>query len=369
MQLRERISKSRVQLLFHHPFYGALAMGMQIQITKEIPTAATDGKRIMYNPDFCEGKSDPNMLFLTAHEVMHPALYHLLRRGNRDPYLWNVAGDVVINYILKKDNVGTFIEGGVDMPDIYEECEGNTDAIYNRIQQPDMKSRLPDKGTYMADLMEGDGMTESEMQEMEANIRVAVAHAAMTAKAAGKLSAHIERFVDQIMQPKVRWEDVLRNFVEKCRTDHRTFARPARRFASQGIYLPSVTGEATGELVFAIDCSGSITQDLLAQFKAEMDVVKQDFNPAVMHVVYFDSEVCHYDRFARDEELTVDMHGGGGTAFSPIFRFVEEQAIDPQAVIFLTDLCCSDFGPAPQYPVMWVSTMPGSAPFGEIVVM
>ena len=69
--------------------------------------------------------------------------------------------------------------------------------------------------------------------------------------------------------------------------------------------------------------------------------------------------------------VLVYTHGGGGTACSPIFKYVDEQVIDPVACVVLTDLCCDDFGDAPQYPVLWVSTekVREQVPFGETVEM
>jgi predicted metal-dependent peptidase len=100
-----------------------------------------------------------------------------------------------------------------------------------------------------------------------------------------------------------------------------------------------------------------------------MNAVKDWLNPSKLHVIYFDSEVCHYDSFGQEDQLHVEPHGGGGTAFSPVFRHMAKNGIEPVATVFLTDLCCSDFGPAPDHPVLWVSTHDGEAPFGEVVRM
>ncbi len=91
--------------------------------------------------------------------------------------------------------------------------------------------------------------------------------------------------------------------------------------------------------------------------------------PARIHVLYFDSTVCHADVFERDTEVTVAPHGGGGTDFAPVFEHMVQHSIDPVAVVFLTDLCCNSFGNEPACPVLWVTTRPGTAPFGEIVEM
>jgi predicted metal-dependent peptidase len=185
----------------------------------------------------------------------------------------------------------------------------------------------------------------------------------------GKMSAGLERLVGEILKPKVDWRDVLRKFLEKCKSDQRTWSKFNRRFLAQGIYLPSVSGESLGEIAFAVDCSGSITQEVISQFAAEILSAKEDGNPTKIHVVYFDSEVSHYECYGKDDDLDIKPHGGGGTAFSPVFEYFAEHDINPVACVFLTDLCCNDFGEQPDYPVLWVSTDEGTAPFGEVVLM
>ena len=73
--------------------------------------------------------------------------------------------------------------------------------------------------------------------------------------------------------------------------------------------------------------------------------------------------------FEQGEAPVIKPHGGGGTAFSPVFQFMRDKDINPVACVFLTDLCCGDFGDAPDYPVLWVSTHNDQAPFGEVVMM
>ena len=86
-------------------------------------------------------------------------------------------------------------------------------------------------------------------------------------------------------------------------------------------------------------------------------------------MLYFDSEVSHVESYGSDDTLDIKPHGGGGTDFAPVFAKIIELGIDPVAIVFLTDLCCSSFGDQPDAPVLWVSTDRGTAPFGEVVEM
>jgi predicted metal-dependent peptidase len=290
-------------------------------------------------------------------------LQHNFRRGERDRRKWNQAGDYVINQLLTDEGIGKMPKQGLLNKSIYDAGGGSSDGIYKIL--PDTQEGEDDP---LDDCQDAEG-SPAEQAQQEAEWKVRVAQAAQAAKMMGKMSAGLARIVDEVLQPKVDWRDVLRKFVEKCKSDQRTFARPNRRFLSQGLYLPSASGEQLGEIAFAVDCSGSITQETISQFAAEITRVKEDGNPSCIHIVYFDSEVSHYEKFTRDDELHVEPHGGGGTAFSPVFKYLQDNQIEPVACIFLTDLCCNDFGDTPDYPVLWVSTDEGTAPFGEVVLM
>ncbi len=374
MEIEKRLSKAKTSLVLEHPFIGNIALNMPFEVTTEVPTAATNGKMVKFNPDFCEKLSDEELKFLVAHECMHPMLEHPFRRGERDIRRWNKAGDYVINQLLVDENMGKMPEGGLYDNDIWQQGNGTTDGIYKVLPAEEDGEggvgSVGGQGDPLDECLDADG-SPAEQEQNAAEWKVKVAQAAQAAKMMGKMSAGVERFVGTVLQPKVDWREVLQRFVEKCKDDTRSWARPNRRFLSQGMYLPSTSGEAMGELVVAVDCSGSIGQEEIDQFASEVLTIKEDSNPSAIHVVYFDNEVSHYDKFTRDDEVHITPHGGGGTAFSPVFEYLEEHSIEPVACVFLTDLYCNDFGNEPAYPTLWVTTDSNStdAPFGEVVVM
>lgn len=359
-KLKLRLAKARTSLILEHPFVGSVALNMPMELSEDIPTAATNGKRVLFNPEFIDGLTDDELKFLVAHECFHPMLEHNYRRNNRDHRKWNQAGDYVINKLLSDEGIGKMPSVGLLSDDIYNAGGGSTDGIYNVL--PD----TPDGNDPLDDCEDSEG-TPAEKQQQAAEWRIKVAQAAQAAKMMGKLSAGMARLVDDVLQPKVDWRDVLRRFITRAKTDQRTFARPNRRFIQQGLYLPTISGEVMGEIAIAVDCSGSISADIISQFAAEIKAIKEDMNPKMVHVLYFDSAVSHYETYEPDDMLDIKPHGGGGTAFSPVFRYLQDKDITPVACVFLTDLCCYDFGDAPDYPVLWVSTHEGNAPFGEIV--
>jgi predicted metal-dependent peptidase len=362
------LAKARTALVLEHPFIGNIALNLPFIPDYTIRTAQTNGKDIRYNPYFMDSFGDEERKFVVAHECMHPMLDHNFRRGERQHKRWNKAGDYVINQLLTDESIGKMPTFGLLNPQLYQAGNQTTDGIYNLLPDEPDEGGGGDGTEAMDDCQDG-GNSPAEQAQQQAEWKVRVAQAAQAAKMMGKMSAGLERLVNEVLAPKVDWRDVLRKFVEKCRTDERSWARPNRRFLSQGLYLPSISGESLGEIAIAVDCSGSIDDRILAQFAGEINAIKEDGNPTKIHVVYFDSEVSHYESYGRDDALDIKAHGGGGTAFSPVFQYFAEHDIEPVACVFLTDLCCSDFGDMPSYPVLWVSTDEGEAPFGEVVVM
>jgi len=364
MDLKTRLSKAKTSLILDHPFVGYIALSMPFEWDDNIPTAATNGKRVKLNPKFVEKLTDEELKFLVAHECFHPMLEHNFRRGARQPRRWNMAADYVINKLLTDEGIGKMPKKGLYDPNIYAAGGGTSEGIYDILPEQDEDAGIDG---LLDNCEDGEASTPAEQAQLAAEWKVKLAQAAQAAKMAGKLSANMRRLVDEVLQPKVDWRSVLYQFLVKCKNDERSFARFNRRFLSQGMYLPSVSGEAMGEIVFAVDCSGSIDEHTINQFAAEINRVKQDLMPACMHVIYFDSEVTRVDSYNQYDDLEITPQGGGGTDYEPVFKEIEKRGITPVAIVFLTDLCCSSFGEPPDAPVLWVTTERGEAPFGEVV--
>ena len=107
---REKIVKARIDFIHHDcVFLGNLSLRLKLIEAEWMPTAATDGFHLYYNPHFIDRLDLDETKFVVAHEVMHCVYEHMVRRGGRDARLFNIAGDYVINYELKQLGVGKFI--------------------------------------------------------------------------------------------------------------------------------------------------------------------------------------------------------------------------------------------------------------------
>jgi len=118
-------------------------------------------------------------------------------------------------------------------------------------------------------------------------------------------------------------------------------------------------------IVIGVDTSGSVSNEELGMYAAEVNAAIDAVSPERVHVVYCDTKVQHTDTFEAGEQVTLEPHGGGGTRFSPVLDWIADRGIDPAALIYFTDLRSSDFGEDPEYPTLWMTTdKTRTAPYG-----
>ena len=125
------IAALKRKMLVKYPFFGSVVASVDYKENKDIPTAGTDGKTIYYNPEYLEGLSVEEQTFIFAHEVCHIAFNHILRSEGKNPKLWNIATDGVINQFLKRDGL-KMAPGGVD---IAEAINYDAEQLYEKLLQ------------------------------------------------------------------------------------------------------------------------------------------------------------------------------------------------------------------------------------------
>jgi predicted metal-dependent peptidase len=167
----------------------------------------------------------------------------------------------------------------------------------------------------------------------------------------------------------VDWRELLRRLWSDTIPADSSWMRPNRRHIWNGLYLPGVVREGVGEIAIAVDCSGSVNSRLLRLFEAEVCLILEGQRPQCVHVLYFDTEVHKVETYQAGEQVHLNPVGGGGTDFGPCFDWLDEHGIQPQTLVFLTDLYGAFPDNAPNYPVLWASTGGRHAPFGSVVPM
>lgn len=125
------IAALKRKMLVKYPFFGSVVASVGYKENKDIPTAGTDGETIYYNPEYLESLSVEEQTFIFAHAVCHIAFNHILRSEGKDPELWNIATDGVINKFLKRDGL-KMAPGGVDMA---EAINYDAEQLYEKLLQ------------------------------------------------------------------------------------------------------------------------------------------------------------------------------------------------------------------------------------------
>ncbi|MCO6497607.1 MAG: hypothetical protein J5I50_08085 [Chitinophagaceae bacterium] len=384
--MSEILDKAKVKIVLQHPFYASLMMGLSFKENKSIKTACTDGVSLEYNPSFIASLTVNECVGLIIHEMMHIYLLHHTRIGARDHFLWNVAGDFVINLLIR--------DAGIHLPEnglISEEFRNmSTEQVYEllreRVKVIDLKAggkgnngrglRIEDESGKSIELgvaeewgeVKAPEVTREQLQRVEAETKHRIALAAQTAKRQGKLPGEVERLLNGILEPVVNWREVLASFiVEKTRDDY-SFNKINKRYVHTGVHLPGLYSETLGEVVLVVDTSGSMSEELLKGVGAELISITETFNKGFT-VIYCDTKVAGVQEIEPFTDEKLKPVGGGGTSFVAPFRYMEENGMEPKCVIYFTDGYCYDFPPAPAYSVLWTVYNNDSfiPPFGEVV--
>lgn len=427
---RKKILKARTGLLLDHPFFGSLCLRMEPQVDTRCATAWTDGRTLAYNPNYVRSLTDAQIMGLMAHTVMHPACQHHTRRSGRDTKLWNMACDHAINWILLDAGISLppmYLDNptyhGLTADEIYSKLhkqhnEENKFAFSDQQGESDGEADLDGlsgTGGDGDDLGEegqsgaesdgegllGEGGEESESAEASTDgtgdpggsgeVRdaghdeqggsseenghddewdLALAQAAQNARDMGDLPGALERLVQEVLSPKIHWQELLERFISDRARDDYSWTPPNKRFLHLNIILPSLSHQKLPDVVLALDTSGSVSEPEMNQFAAEVSGILEAFDTTI-HVVYCDSKITGHESFGRqDLPLMITPIGGGGTDYRPVFQWVETMNLNMACLIYLTDMECIHFPEQePDYPVLWaqIGSDDGMPPFGEVL--
>ena len=343
----ERITQSRVRLLLTKPFFGQLAVRLKIEDASDyMPTAATDGRRFLFNRDFVNSLTDDMLDFLVGHEVLHCVFDHMQARGDRKPMLYNAAADYNINMTLVEQNIGKPItedklEGGKICLD-WKYSGWNSYEIYDDLlkNQEDAKGMDVHMNEISNEDGEGEGqnveMSEEEKKMLADEIKQATIQAA---QAAGEgVPDAIKRMISELVAPKMDWRDILRTQLESSLKNDFTFMRPSKR--SGDVIFPGMNKDEELNIAVALDTSGSISPVMLRDFLSEVQGIMDQYQAYKVHIIQFDTGVYGAEDFTSDDGRTMDeyeLKGGGGTDFDVVFNYMEEYGIEPDQLVMFTD--------------------------------
>jgi predicted metal-dependent peptidase len=366
MDMDERLRRIRVSLALRSSFFSCLLAEIPLRENRRIPTAATNGEVIEYNPDFLFSLPLEQQVGVTWHELAHVAFEHPWRLQSFleiDPEVTNIGADQAINELCP------FLlpSGAVRGPSAWRGWPAE-----RRIREL-MKEHIKRRGS-KATLVPGAGAHDilppgrgQSAQAAREKVRAAVAKATAIARAMGTMPADLERLLNDLNASRIPWQSYASRFLSELAAADYTWEQPDADYVPAGIYLPSFAPrEQVGPLVVGVDTSGSISTADLTKAVSELHGLARQLRPAKLVVMWADADVARVQEFGPDEPLTeLRPAGGGGTDFRPVFNAAERYR--PAGLIYFTDLEGEFPDRAPAWPVLWVTTGNKTAPFGETV--
>ena len=393
MNVQDRIKKSHIAIMQHKVFcaFGSILACGKVRVGDDVPTAATNGWDVIYNPNFIDQymKSDPELRFLVLHEAMHKAYRHMTtwrKLFDENAMMANAAMDYVINLQLVDTDphaklIAMPMRDGKRLGLLDERFRGmHTKQVYDILKQEQEEGGKGGEGGEGFDEHDWDGaqeLTADEQKELAREVDQALrqgkfAHDKIVGKGAGGMN----RELGELLEPKVNWREVLREYVKSICSgkDASSWRRPNRRFLSSDIYMPTLISERVGHLVIGIDTSGSIGGKELNDFLSEVKSIAEEVMPERVDLLYWDSEVAAHETYeatnVADIVTSTKPAGGGGTSPSCVTRYLKDNAIKPECTIMLTDgYVGSDWGGQWDCPVLWVIVNGNTsvAPVGQTI--
>lgn len=317
--------------------------------------AATNGKVVWYNEENMNQRSLGEVVFIALHEVGHPMLCHLIRRGDRDPSVYGVAIDVVLNKHLAQicselPNLGMEIPKdaifghhfGIEDKDVT-----SVEQVYEIIKQ--QKDKVGKDGNGGKDMPtfddhedptndDGSALTETQKDAHQKEWQIAVRTAAVMAKKMGKLPGFMEEFIEDLLETKVDWRSQLWNSMATVGKDESTYQKFDRRHIYRGLYLPGSYSEKVGNLGYFVDVSGSVSSEEATQAITEMNTLLEEMKPELIHFGQIDTRIVHVQELTQDDvPLRVSIKGRGGTDMRDAFAWACEHEDELDCFVLQTD--------------------------------
>lgn len=415
-QRDKRVEKIQTKILFQVPFFAPAVCRLPVVWTSDPanPTACTNGEHIEFDRAFYDGLSDNQTMTVLCHEAMHCLLGHIWRIPvGGDWETWNKATDHAVNLALKEFSEQVIAKKLADpfpFPDPPEAFLANPafkgfneEKIYQMLANQNPPGGQPggNPGGGKGGQGQGQGQGQSKpgnkpgqgqgkpdphsmptfgqikkpanpdpaaQKKAKSNWDETLVQCCNVSKGRGDLPGGMARFVDELMNPKVAWYELVRTWLREKADDDWNWMKPNVYFNDSEFILPSLDSERMGKIVFATDTSGSIDREALAHFQTEKQNCLDDLRPSALVDIYCDTKIHKVAEFKPGDMIDRDAPGGGGTSFVDVFDYADKLPEVPKCLVYLTDLDGTFPDKAPAYPVLWVTYgTKKQAPFGDTV--
>lgn len=395
-----RLKKAHVALMKHVEtalYSGIMLMGKNVVVDDDGITAYTDGVNKKYGSKFISKLTDQELRALVLHENLHVALKHIGRFKNEfkdNPQLMNASADYVVNDVIMNLNDKSLCklpDGGLyhdkfhnwSVKQVYDYLKKENDNRDKHAQSLEGKGQgdnnpqggkgMPTQTLDEHDFSVSDQMTPEQVGELSDKIDKALRQGGILA---GRMGSKIPRSIEELLAPKVNWRHELRDFVTSSTkgSDEFTWRKFNKRLIANDIYMPSLETDSVGELIIAIDTSGSIGSVELTEFASELASICSVCVPSGVRVLWWDTEVHGEQKFepAQYENIASLLKplGGGGTHVSSVGEYINKHRIPTEGVIVFTDgYVENDIQWNISAPTMWLVTQNNSlvVPVGKVI--
>ena len=374
----DRIITARIGLLLRHPFFGNMATRLKIVAADEwLGTAAVDGRNLYYNTQFFNAMNNKEIEFVVAHEILHMVFDHMGRRDDRDPVIYNISADYIVNNTLVRDGIGTIpsivkcyqdfkYEGWTSeevYDDVYEQAKKNGEEFLKQLGEM-LDEHLDAEGDggasdgNMSEDSNGNATSKNqpkyskeEVKQIKDEIKENMISAAQSA-GAGNVPSAVARMIKELTEPKMNWREIIRQSVQSTIRSDYTFSRPSRKGQMSGAILPSMNFEDTIDIACCIDMSGSIGEVQGKDFLGEVKGIMEEFPDYNIKVWCFDTDIYNEEDFEANDGkdlLDYELMGGGGTDFMANWTYMKEKDYVPKKLIMFTDGYAWDSWGDPDY--------------------
>lgn len=410
----EKIEKAKAKLMLEHPYFGTVAAALKLHPSDNIESFLSDGVHLQYNDAYFDNASVEEVEFALANGAMHTVLKHQSRTGERYEWLWQLATDYTINAMLVKNGFGlpdraNFQQRfeGMYAEEVYEilrsdiineelssdeslqeqahdeQGKSNNDRVSQEgVEAPrdwNEKGDRPRQGA-KSDGSNSENANRNELQHAKEEEPLEEIHALQEElkehfeqifqklNRQGTLPKDLKFVVPEYFSHKVDWRELLYGYIASYTKSTYSFIPPNMKYLYRGIYLPSLNSDLL-RIVIAVDTSGSVDKTLLGTFLGEVGSIMQRYPNYEIDLITADAKVQSHKVFLPGESLEYDVSGRGGTDFSAVFAYIDQQINYPTLLLYFTDGMGIFPETEPHYDVMWVMPEAKEVPFGDVLVL
>jgi len=374
--------RARARLMTEAPYFGHIAATLTLAASEDLPTFQSRGGTLRYNPSWLAELEEGERMAVLANAAMHRVLWHENRGEGRQRRLWELATDYAVNVLLA--------ENGFDLPllaryderyrgmyaeEIYAELLESVEMEESEAEENEAETPHDEAPESRDDHSLSPQPTKLEKQSLsdksqasEALDRAFLEQIFARMEREGALPEGLERLVPRYYSRRLDWRQRLWRYLDSLFKSSYSFAPPNPKHLYRGIALPRLDSE-TLRIAVAIDSSGSVDEESLGRFLAELEEILLHFPDYRIDLLVADSKIRLHRELAPGERLESVLPGGGHTDFRPVFDFIERKLEPPKLLIYFTDAQGTFPERVPLYEVLWVLNREGEVPFGEKILL